>query len=93
MHIALIAHDKKKQEMVQFAIAYQQILEKHQLFATGTTGKLINEATGLEIHRLQSGPLGGDQQIGARIAHNEMDIVFFSEIHLQHNRMNRTLAL
>lgn len=77
MNIALIAHDKKKQDMVQFVIAYREILSKHQLFATGTTGKKIKEATGLSVHRFQSGPLGGDQEIGSMIAKNEMDIVIF----------------
>jgi len=77
MNIALIAHDKKKDDMVQFAVAYKPILEKHTLFATGTTGKRIMETSGLSIERFQSGPLGGDQQIGARIAQNDMDIVIF----------------
>ena len=77
MNIALIAHDKKKELMVQFCIAYSWALKKHTLYATGTTGGLIIEATGLPVHRFLSGPLGGDQQIGARIAYNEMDIVFF----------------
>lgn len=77
MKIALIAHDKKKNDMVQFSIAYKHVLEHHELFATGTTGMRIMEATGLSIHRFQSGPLGGDQQIGAMIANNEMDMVIF----------------
>ena len=77
MNIALIAHDKKKELMVQFCIAYKGILEKHVLFATGTTGKLINEGTGLDVYRFLSGPQGGDQQIGARIAYNEIDLVLF----------------
>ncbi|MCM3738881.1 methylglyoxal synthase [Oceanobacillus luteolus] len=77
MKIALIAHDKKKEDMINFAIAYEYILNEHELFATGTTGKLISEATELSIHRFQSGPLGGDQQIGALIANNEMDMVIF----------------
>lgn len=77
MNIALIAHDKKKKVMINFVIAYKHILENHNLFATGTTGKLINEATGLKIHRFLSGPLGGDQQIGAKIAENSMDLVIF----------------
>lgn len=59
MNIALIAHDKKKELMVQFAIAYKFILSKHTLYATGTTGRLIQEATGLEVHRFLPGPLGG----------------------------------
>ncbi|SEN43396.1 methylglyoxal synthase [Amphibacillus marinus] len=77
MKIALIAHDKKKEAIIQFTTSYQHIFQKHQLFATGTTGKRIQEATGLPVHRFQSGPLGGDQQIGARIAENEMDLVIF----------------
>ncbi len=77
MNIALIAHDRKKELIVNFAIAYRHILERATLFATGTTGKRISEATGLNIHRVQSGPYGGDQQIGAKIAEDEMDLVIF----------------
>ncbi|MDX8046138.1 methylglyoxal synthase [Gracilibacillus sp. S3-1-1] len=77
MNIALIAHDKKKDDMVNFTTAYTAILKKHTLYATGTTGKRINEATGLDIQRFESGPLGGDQQIGAKIATNEMDLIIF----------------
>ncbi|WP_019242000.1 MULTISPECIES: methylglyoxal synthase [Bacillus] len=77
MNIALIAHDQKKEDLVGFVTAYLSIFEKHTLFATGTTGTKIMEATGLNIERFQSGPLGGDQQIGARIANDEMDLVFF----------------
>ncbi|MTI48507.1 methylglyoxal synthase [Sporosalibacterium faouarense] len=77
MKIALIAHDKKKQSLINFSLAYKNILEQNDLFATGTTGKKISEATGLKIHRFLSGPLGGDQQIGAKIATNEMDLIFF----------------
>lgn len=77
MNIALIAHDKKKELMVQFCIAYKGILEKHTLCATGTTGGLVAETTGLNVHRFLSGPQGGDQQIGARIAYDEIDLVLF----------------
>ncbi|BDG46767.1 MULTISPECIES: methylglyoxal synthase [Parageobacillus] len=77
MKIALIAHDKKKAEMIEFVTAYQPILERHELYATGTTGLRIQEATGLPVHRFQSGPYGGDQEIGAMIARNEMDMVIF----------------
>lgn len=77
MNIALIAHDKKKELMVQFCIAYSGILSKHSLYATGTTGKMIIENTGLNVYRFLSGPQGGDQQIGARIAYNEIDLVLF----------------
>ena len=77
MKIALIAHDHKKDNLVQFAIAYRHIFAEHELYATGTTGQRINEETGLEVTRFRSGPLGGDQQIGAMIAVNEMDMVFF----------------
>ncbi len=77
MKVALIAHDKKKDDIVRFSLAYQHILEKHDLYATGTTGLKIAEATGLPVHRFKSGPLGGDQQIGAMIADNQMDMVIF----------------
>ncbi|CAM4058372.1 methylglyoxal synthase [Mesobacillus thioparans] len=77
MNIALIAHDKKKDDLVGFTVAYKDIFENHTLFATGTTGLRIIEATGLKVQRFQSGPLGGDQEIGARIANDQMDAVFF----------------
>ncbi|OZM57292.1 methylglyoxal synthase [Lottiidibacillus patelloidae] len=77
MKIALIAHDHKKSDMIQFAIAYAPILMEHELFATGTTGTKIMEATKLKVHRFQSGPLGGDQEIGAMVANNKMDMVLF----------------
>lgn len=77
MNIALIAHDRMKDQMVNFALAYQQILSRAQLYATGTTGKRVQEATGLPVHRFLSGPMGGDQQIGSMIAQNKMDLVLF----------------
>ena len=77
MNIALIAHDKKKELMVQFCIAYKGIFAKHNLVATGTTGAFITDATGLEVHKFLSGSQGGDQQIAARIAYNEIDLVLF----------------
>lgn len=77
LKIALIAHDKKKEDIIQFATAYRPILQQHELFATGTTGKRIMEATGLNITRFRSGPLGGDQQIGAMVANNKMDMIIF----------------
>ncbi|MCM3088239.1 methylglyoxal synthase [Bhargavaea ginsengi] len=77
MNIALIAHDRKKDDLIQFVIAYLPIFKEHTLFATGTTGKLIAEATGLDIHRFRSGPLGGDQQIGAMVAENRLDLIIF----------------
>lgn len=77
MNIALIAHDKKKDDLVRFATAYRDVLAEHKLYATGTTGLRIMEATKLDIHRFQSGPLGGDQEIGAMIAKNKMDVVLF----------------
>ena len=77
MKIALVAHDKKKNDIVQFTQAYKYSLEKHELFATGTTGQRIADGAGLTLHRFKSGPLGGDQQIGAMIAENKMDIVIF----------------
>ena len=77
MNIALIAHDAKKELMVQFCIAYCGILSRHNLCATGTTGKLVSEATGLPITLYLSHEHGGSQQIGARIAYNEIDMVLF----------------
>ncbi|MFB1080842.1 methylglyoxal synthase [Jeotgalibacillus sp. JSM ZJ347] len=77
MNIALIAHDEKKEELLKFVNEFKDEFAKHQLFATGTTGKKINELTNLPIHRYKSGPLGGDQEIGARIANQELDAVFF----------------
>ena len=75
MNIALMAHDSKKELMVQFCIAYCGILSRHSLCATGTTGKLVSEATGLRIQRFLSGTQGGDQQIASRIACNEIDLL------------------
>jgi methylglyoxal synthase len=77
MNIALIAHDKKKDDLIRFVLAYKPIIEKHSLFATGTTGKRISEETGLSVHRFRSGPLGGDQEIGSYIANDKMDLVLF----------------
>ena len=77
MTIALIAHDSKKELMVQFCTAYCRILSQHKLVATGTTGKLISEATGLQVHCYLSGKLGGIQQISARVACDEVDLVLF----------------
>ncbi|NLU10335.1 MAG: methylglyoxal synthase [Tepidanaerobacter acetatoxydans] len=77
MNIALIAHDAKKEKMVEFAIAYEDILKPHKLYATGTTGKRIMEATDLKVERVQSGPLGGDQQIGGMVADEGIDMVIF----------------
>ncbi|MDB5083240.1 MAG: mgsA [Bacilli bacterium] len=77
MNIALIAHDRKKDSLVNFIIAYQPAFASAKLYATGTTGARISKATGLAIHCFQSGPIGGDQQIGALIAENQMDLVLF----------------
>ena len=77
MTIALIAHDSKKELMVQFCTAYCRILSQHKLVATGTTGKLISEATGLQVQRFLAGIQGGDQQIASRIACNEIDLLLF----------------
>src|SRR5699024_12279929 len=77
MNIGLIAQDKKKEAIIQFSIAYKEVLANHQLHATGTTGTKIEEATGLSVHNFQSGPIGGDQQIGAIVATNEIDMIIF----------------
>ena len=78
MRIALVAHDNKKQELLDWARFNRDLLAHHELYATGTTGQLLEHNLGLEVHKFQSGPLGGDQQIGARIADGEIDcLVFF----------------
>ena len=77
MKIALIAHDKKKEDIINFSIKYKDVLAKYELVATGTTGKLISEATGLEVKRYLSGPYGGDQQLGGRIAEGQIELVIF----------------
>ena len=77
MKIALIAHDEKKELLVQFCIAYCGILSKYSICATGTTGRLVSEATGLKIERFLSGAQGGGQQIAARISLEEIDMLLF----------------
>ena len=77
MNIALIAHDSKKELLVQFCIAYCGILSRHNLSATATTGKQVAQATGLEIQKYLSGSQGGGEQIAARISCNEIDLLLF----------------
>ena len=77
MKIALIAHDKKKDSMINLAIKYKDTLAQHELYATGTTGTLVMGETGLKIKRMKSGPLGGDQQIGSMVAEGKLDLVLF----------------
>ncbi len=77
MNIGLVAHDAKKKLMQNFCIAYRGILSKHDIYATGTTGRLVEEVTDLTIHKYLSGHLGGTQQLGAQIEHNEIDLVIF----------------
>ncbi|MCL2366678.1 MAG: methylglyoxal synthase [Oscillospiraceae bacterium] len=77
MNIALIAHDRRKELMVQFCIAYCGILSGHDICATNTTGRLVTEATGLPISLYMSRSQGGDQQIASRIAYNELDLVLY----------------
>ena len=77
MNIGLIAHDAKKILMQNFCIAYRGILCKHELYATGTTGRLIEEVANLNVHKFLAGHLGGEQQLGAQIEHNQIDLVIF----------------
>ena len=75
--IALVAHDNKKAELVEWAVYNRNVLEKHSLFATGTTGRKLEEALQTPVVKLLSGPLGGDQQIGAMIAEEKIDVIVF----------------
>ena len=75
--IALVAHDNMKDELLEWTDSHKQELRNHTLIGTGTTGRLVNERTGLEVERLRSGPLGGDQQIGARISEGDVDVLLF----------------
>lgn len=77
MNIGLVAHDAKKKLMQNFCIAYRGILNKHTLYATGTTGRLIEEVANLNVHKYLAGHLGGMQQLAAQIEHNQMDLVIF----------------
>lgn len=77
MNVAFIAHDSKKKLMQNLCIAYRNILIKHELYATGTTGRLIEEATNLTLHKFLAGHIGGEEQIGAMIEQNQIDLVIF----------------
>jgi methylglyoxal synthase len=77
MRIALMAQDKKKEQMVRFCLTNAGILSQHKLYATGTTGKMVQEFTGLPVHRYLTGRQGGEQQIAARIAYDELDMLIF----------------
>ena len=77
MNIALIAHDNKKILMENLCIAYRYILNKHNLYATGTTGQIVEKSASLSVHKYLAGHLGGEQQLGAHIAHNDIDLVIF----------------
>jgi methylglyoxal synthase len=75
--IALVAHDNKKRDLIEWARFNRDLLAHHEVFATGTTGKVLERELGIEVTKLQSGPLGGDQQIGARIVNGEIDFLIF----------------
>jgi len=87
LNVALVAHDNKKILMENLCIAYRHILSKHELYATATTGRLIEEATGLPIHKYLAGHLGGGQQLGAQITHDDVDLLIFlcdPVVHMQY---------
>ncbi|MEN9298222.1 MAG: hypothetical protein RLZZ429_535 [Bacteroidota bacterium] len=75
--IALVAHDHKKADLMEWVVHNREVLSKHELFATGTTGRIIEEKLDRPVRKLMSGPMGGDQQIGAMIASGEIDMMFF----------------
>lgn len=75
--IALIAHDNKKQSLIEWARFNKKLLAEHDLFATGTTGQLLSKELGLKVHCFKSGPLGGDQQVGAKVAEGDIDFIIF----------------
>jgi len=75
--IALVAHDNKKRDLLEWALFNRDLLAHHDVYATGTTGKILEKELGFPIKKLQSGPLGGDQQIGAKIVNNEIDFLIF----------------
>ncbi len=75
--LALVAHDDKKRDLLEWAKFNKLLLAQHDLYATGTTGKLLEQELGIEVNKLQSGPLGGDQQIGAKISEGELDLLIF----------------
>lgn len=77
MNIALIAHNKKKPDMVEFVKTNKEAFSKHRLYATGTTGQLLMDETGLVVSKKKSGPLGGDQEIGSMVANHKLDVVIF----------------
>ena len=87
MYIALMSHDNKKDLMVQFCTAYAGVLSRHNLCATSTTGQMVSDATGLHVHRFLTCQHGGSQQIGARIAYNEMEkeLLYISRLCDQNN--------
>ena len=86
MNIGLIAHDAKKVLMQNFCIAYRGILCKNELYATGTTGRLIEEVANLSVHKFLAGHLGGERQLGAQIEHNQIDLVIFLRDPIQPKR-------
>ena len=77
MNVALLAHDNKKKLIENLCVAYRQILSRHKLYATGTTGQVIEQAVNLPVHKYLAGHLGGEQQMGSQISHNDIDLVIF----------------
>lgn len=92
MNVGLCAHDNKKKLMQNFCIAYRHILSKHSIYATGTTGRLVEEVTNLHIHKYLAGHLGGEQQMGSQISGNDMDLVIYLRDPLPDAERDQNLA-
>lgn len=93
MNVALLAHDNKKKLMENLCVAYRHILSRHNLYATGTTGQMIEQAVNLPVHKYLAGHLGGEQQLGSQITHNDIDLVIFLRNPMQQKQYDPDINL